>query len=99
MFKDQQGIEIKAPQEAEELARLLVGNAREAGLPEDTVYARRESGASSSADYLVGSNFEDGTPTFVLKDGRWFARSPWSGEDRPYTFAKACADARIMWTG
>lgn len=49
----------------------------------------RRFGNADKVEWVVGSNFEDGTPSVVFFDGEFFTRNPWTGEDQPSYFLEA----------
>lgn len=37
----------------------------------------------SEPEFIIGSNYEDGTSSTIFRGGVWYYRDPWTGEDRP----------------
>jgi hypothetical protein len=54
---------------------------------------------SSTDEWFVGSSCEDGSGSYIYKDGTWKYRSAGTGEDSPASFEVAMSDASIWFTG
>lgn len=91
------------PDEVRQLKEAIEANERASSaengmesLP-DPVYAKKNSDGSWS----VLDNYERFFDTiYIYRDGQWSVREMYSDEpERPYSFARAMSDARIMYTG
>ena len=90
---------MKTPTEVKQIAELLKANGKEAGLP-----ARLSCSTHfdpSNKEWIVGPNFEGGPDSFIFRDGQWFHRDQWSGEDHLIKggFQEVLADCQCAYTG
>lgn len=44
-------------------------------------YCRIDFSDPNEAAFIAGSNYEDGVASTIWKAGKWWYRSPWTGED------------------
>lgn len=95
------------PKQVLEVRDLFLENAAESirltggGLdPDQLVYCRRRPEAAGVA-WLIGSNLEDGSGTYLYYPGidAWVYREARTGRDTPATFEAAKSDASIWFTG
>ena len=90
--------EESMPREVKEVHDLAVHNAREADMPDDAVYTRYD---LEYNEWIIGDNYERLGGSMVFRDGEWFWRNQWDGEDSPMRGGsrEAKSTASMMYTG
>lgn len=86
-----------APTEVKAVVVNLYASAKAAGLRRDAVSTHKENDGS----WILGSNMEDGSPSYVYNNGQWFYHSPGTGNRKPIPggFEEAKEGATIHFTG
>lgn len=82
--------------------RAMLDNAKEAGLKADAVYCGfHPASANSPAEWVIGSNREDGSSAMVYCEDKWFYREPLEGTDSPVKggMAEVLGNTRCFFTG
>lgn len=91
------------PPEVQEVATAAKASARDAGLPDGAVFLHyvEKSQWGEDEGWNVSDNYETGVGSLVLRNGKWFHRSPSTGEDHELRGgqAEAVESAGIMFTG
>jgi len=96
---------MEMPDQVREVCRVMKANAEEARELEDSVYVSYHKPETwntlGCAEWCVGDNYERGSFSMIFRDGKWFYRDKWTGEDKEMVggFKEAVGNASIWYTG
>jgi hypothetical protein len=91
----------RKPKEVAEIERRLRENAKEAGCPKNRVYCHWNppDAYSPVGEWSICDNYEQSPSALIYREGKWFSRACWSGEDKPYSYEAALGDSECWYTG
>ena len=90
----------RKPKEVAEIERRLKKNAKAAGSPTKRVYCHWvPTDGAYVGEWIICDNYDQSPSSLIYREGKWFARSCWSGVDTPYTYEAALGDSECWYTG
>lgn len=90
---------MKMPTEIANVVKAMKLNAKQAGRPSDTVYV---SGPNEPYnEWIVADNYERSPYSIIYRDGKWFYRNMWNGQDSKMRggYNEAMSAASMFFTG